>query len=319
MKLRNRKSYLNSLPEGKAPVSLLSRLIHWIYFLILIAVVIYFARYIYYRLSSIEGFGQVVVERVVLSAGYGGNISQLPIIEGQAVNQGDLLLQISSLKKCQKKENGNIYKLKLNTEMKQAKLNALRSKLKTINNEQIMHRALELNNRALNSTTNLQFDIKILANELNVQYKLLKALSENQQIDTGVAADCQDELISSPFESTVKRVLKENYEFVKKGEAVVIIQDKLAKVQIEGYLSKYDLKDIVLGNEVTIEFPDGEVGAGVINKIDASAYAFSEREWENYEPSDSRIRILLSPTDPQQATLWKQYDLLRVQIRGRLW
>ena len=260
MKLRNRKSYLNSLPEGKAPVSLLSRLIHWIYFLILIAVVIYFARYIYYRLSSIEGFGQVVVERVVLSAGYGGNISQLPIIEGQAVNQGDLLLQISSLKKCQKKENGNIYKLKLNTEMKQAKLNALRSKLKTINNEQIMHRALELNNRALNSTTNLQFDIKILANELNVQYKLLKALSENQQIDTGVAADCQDELISSPFESTVKRVLKENYEFVKKGEAVVVIQDKWAKVQIEGYLSKYDLKDIVLGNEVTIEFPDGEVG-----------------------------------------------------------
>jgi len=319
MKLRNRKSYLNSLPEGKAPVSLLSKLIHWAYFLILIALVIYFARYIYYRLSSVEGFGQVVVERVVLSAGYGGNIAQLPVVEGQTINKGDILVHIFSLKSCQQKDNANIFKLKLDTEIKTAKLNALRKKLKEINNHQVMYRALELNNRVLNSTANLQFDITLLAKELKLQLELLRTLNKNQQDRPITVAECQDEIIHAPFKGEVKRVLKQNYEFVDKGEAVVIVESKQADVQIEGYLSKYDLKDISLGNQVTIEFPDGEIGYGTINKIDASAYAFAERRWENYEPSDTRIRILLSPIDQQQSELWKQYDLLRVQIRGSLW
>ena len=319
MKLRNRKSYLNSLPEGQAPSNFLSKLIHWIYFLVLLVIAIYFARYVYYRLSSVEGFGQVVVEKLVLSAGYAGKISDLPVVEGQVIRKGEKLVHIDNLKVCLQKENANIFKLKLDTEMKKAKLNILRAKLKQINSNQIMHRALELNNRKLSSATDLKFDIQLLAGELDVQVKLLQTLNHSIQTEALTPANCQDEHIYAPFNATVRRVLKENYEFVDKGEAIIIIENQQPNVQIEGYLSKYDLESVSLGNKITIYFPDEKQGNGIITKIDAAAYAFPDRKWENYEPIDTRIRILISPADEQQAKLWRQYNLMRVQIRGSLW
>ena len=316
MKIRNRKSYLNSLPEGKAPESGLSKIVHWAYFLLLAAIVIYFVRYAYLRLTGIEGYGEVVVEQIVLSAGYGGHVAHLPVVENQEVKKGELLVQIDSLKTCSLKDRAYSLKLKLDSEIKKARIKVLKRKLKEINSEQRIRRALELNNRATRTDPDLPYEIALLEKELSIQRDLLGNLTRSEP--QRISGECMDEMIYSPFDAVVKRILKKTHEFAERAESVVIIESKQASVQIEGYFSKYDLESVSIDKKMTINFPDGSEGYGYIKEIHSAAYAFPQREWEGYEPSDSRVRVHLLPVDERQAEKWKRYDLLRVQIRGSM-
>ncbi len=317
MKLANRKSYLSSLPEGSAPESLFSKIVRWFYFLVLIALVVYFGHYFFEKWMKVKGFGQVVVEKVLLSAEFPGTITQLAIVEGQHVSAGQLLAVQNSVQNCRQSLDGGLMKIKYQIEMKRARLQALQQSFRQQSNQIKMYNALELNSRKLATANDMYFEIALLKRELAVQQAYLRSMEQqlnNQQPDPL----CLDNQIVAPFDGVIKKVLKAEHEFADRADPIMAIEKKNSEVLIEGYLSKYELKNVSLEQEFSIIFPDDQTSKAKIDQIVTTANAFSERKWKDYEPIDTRIMVRLKPLNGEHAEMWKQYDLLRVRIKASL-
>jgi len=259
-----------------------------------------------------------VVDSVVLSASYSGNITSLTIQEGESIQKGALLLNIDPLQDCTASKQSPLQlKLTLDKQLKQERLQALKQQLNHSQANQTLYRALALGQQKNDLTKELQSKINLLGQEIKTQTRLLQTLKQTRQKPSDTIPGCQNQAIVAPFNAVVRRVLKNNHEFIHQGEALIILENQQATVWIEGYLNEYDLKSVYVGQPLTIEFPDNNEGYGVIKRINATASAFAERKWHYYEPVDTQVRLFIIPADSQQSRLWKRYNLLRVQIKGQ--
>ena len=105
-------------------------------------------------------------------------------------------------------------------------------------------------------------------------------------------------------------------EFSNRGEGLVLIQPRDASVRIEAFVNKNDMQYLRVKRNIEIIFPDNVTSVGVLEEFFSSAHVFPNLEWNEYEPSDARVRIHISPVNNEEASLWKKYDLLRVRVRG---
>jgi len=327
MKLRNRKSYMTSLPEGEAPKNRKANITQMIYFLILIAAVgylifIFSKRYWYY-----EELGVVEVEKTIISSSRGGRIASINITEGKNLKAKDKIAAIeASRSDCVIEHDGRIDKLRFEIDSNIAKRNLLRTQLaagKQAEKKYELRRALELDRGLIGNTERIKReqetvanDIALLSKQIVLQNQRLEKLQQYQK-QISLPKECYNEQIQSPFDAVVTAVHKRSKEFAQRGEAIVTLIKHTAPVRVEVYLDRDVLKYIKIGNKLDLEFPDGTKSQGSIREINSAAYTATERQLDHYKPYESDIRVHLQPIDDKTRNLWLGYDRMEVKVRGR--
>ncbi len=100
MRLKNRKSYMTSLPEGKPPKERKVRITQLIYFFALFSVFAYLAQVGYGRWRYFDGKGRIEVEKTLVSSRFGGRIAAITVQEGDDLQTGDPIARIEPSLEC---------------------------------------------------------------------------------------------------------------------------------------------------------------------------------------------------------------------------
>ena len=327
MKLRNRKSYMTSLPEGEPPKNNKASITQLIYFLILLIVVGYLFFLITKRYWYFEEIGVVEVEKTLISSIDGGRIDNIYIKEGQKLKMGDSIAVIeASRTDCTVTQDSRIDKLRYEIQNDIVELGVLRAQLaatKQTTDDYELRRALELDRGLLRESERIKreqekysIDITLLSKQIELKKQQLNDLQKNKNT-VSMHRECFSESIVAPFNAIVLAIHKRPKEYTQRGEAIVTLIKHGALVRIEAYLNRDLLKYIHIGDKLDIEFPDGMKSHGLIKEINSSAYIATERQLDQYKPYESDIRVHLMPIDNQMRDQWLKYDRMEVSVKGR--
>jgi len=317
---------MTSLPEGEAPKNSRASVTQFIYFLVLLTAVAYLVFIYVKRYWYFEEFGHIEVEKTVISSSQGGRIESLPVNEGQKLFAKDRIAIIEALRdNCDPREDERINKLRFDIDSNISKRNILTARIKTSEEALTgyeLRRALELDRglsrdveRKRRERDTIKADRALLDKQIVIQKKRLTDLQAKQK-KASLPEGCYNEQISSPFNAIVASVLKRPKEFAQRGEAIITLMKETAPVRIEVYLDQDVLKYLHTGDRVDLVLPDGTDDEAVIEAIHSSAYAEPNRQWHNYKPADTDIRVHLRPADASSRKKWLPFDRMEVRVRG---
>lgn len=326
MRLSNRKSVITSLPEGEPPKNFMSKVTQWIYLLAVISLLVYIIYLLVKPSFLFNETGLVEVERIKLSSVIAGPISSLKVKESDLLKAGQTIAVVQNTSSCIVKQDRRIDELKHDIGLDTAELKGLRKQLdqaKKAKSSNDLKRPLELgrgiignNDRLTRQIQDLVIDIETLTSRIKLRRNHLETL-QDQQKEMELPARCLDASISAPLSAKVDTIhIKEN-EFVERGETVLTIIPEKAKVSIEVYLDTDQLAYIHPGYIFGLQFPDGIASQGKVENISSTAKAFSEREWNDYEAIEPRLKVTLLPVKQEDAALWSKYDRLPVNVNGK--
>ncbi|MCP4164076.1 MAG: hypothetical protein GY760_28775 [Deltaproteobacteria bacterium] len=108
MRIRNRKSYFSSLPEGKAPVNKSKKVSSFIYTLIIVSIGIYFVYYVSEKFIFIEGRGQVEIGGYLINSDFEGTIQEMLVGKGDYIEKSQPLVKIQPLSNSVFMKNKNM-------------------------------------------------------------------------------------------------------------------------------------------------------------------------------------------------------------------
>lgn len=325
MKLRNRASLMTQLPEGSAPVSFWSRITQGSYQLVVVTVAIYLLYLLILQFIYFRGPGQVEVKRTLLSAAQAGQVSKLHVSERQQVLKGAPLLRIDPNDSCDQatfdrrggKLRENLQLAKLEQRQLDQKVVYLRQTLEG----QRVWRALELGNRAANSTGSIAEELDYLllkykgAGDLvHLQQELLDDWRKEQ---LNQPSECSPFLVVAPFDATVVAAHLGEHEYAARGEPLVTLIATPADVIIEMQVDEEDMEHFALGDEITVELPNGITTRGRVSRLLSNAYPAARRQQKDYRPVETLTRIDLRPLTDGDAELWQQFDRTDVTVIAR--
>ncbi len=315
MKLKNRKtSYLTGLPEGQGRQSWGARLLRWIYFAVLLALIIFIGRYVYLRWSQFEGYGEVVIERITIAPLRSGRIARLAEAGDQRL-AGEFLAEIRPLEQCRAAPQPELLRIERQIAVKQAELDSLRQQWQDFNRQSTLRRALEIDPGRSSALRQLPYQINLARQALVSEQRYLEKL-RLLEAAREVPTACQPENLVAPYTGTVVQVFKNAHETIQAVEPLLAFEPEQAGVFIEGYLSKYDIESLVPGKSARIVFPDDTEAKGVITDIESAAEVFARPKWLDYEPVDSPVKVRIEPLAREQAGRWRSFHRLRVKISG---
>ena len=323
MKIRNRPSHINTLPEGSPTTSNTARLTKLFYFVGLILV----TGYILYTLLShllyykVPGF--VEVEKTVISSSHGGRVLQLPINSEQAIKKNQLLAVIAAAKKCGEIDDDRVIRLKYDIDFNNSKLRAVQQEIKHIHaalSASSLQRALETGGHTESTRQKLELDLgrkkndaELLKQQIVLQQRQLEEL-KTLNTRSVHSAECFNEHILAPFDGRIHAINHKIDEYAARGAPLVILTADNASVRIEAYLKSNFYSHLKKGDTLEVTFSDQVKSKGKIEEIHAADFNVSEQEWRR--PAEGRIRVHLKPITAADAQLWKRYDRMEVTIRG---
>jgi len=311
-----------------------SRWTRIVYFLALFGLAVYVLVYTVLNFFFINNRGLVEVDRVEVASVRGGRILELPVQSGDHVKRGDLLVRLKSPENCEVlvntgagKSTAELRSMRLKQLADRAQLKALqrimkdsKSRLKDID----MRHAMEL---SLGSSGNagrqsLESDLFKTSGEINSlkqmiaqrsrQINELVALLNQGVVDTG----CEDELIRAPYAGTIVSKVHKKFEVMQRTQTIMDLMSDDADVYIESYLNNSSFNMINQGNELTVYFPDNQTSQARIRAVESTSLPFTKREFSNYLPHRTRIRMTLEPADKADIPLWKQFNQMEVEVHG---
>jgi len=324
MRIRNRSSYMESLPEGKAPLSPWSRLTRWLYLAILTGLVGYLAWLGISHLMYVHGEGQIEIEKTRISPLHGGRIVSLSVAEDSLVHKGQQLARIIPQSNCAERTDTHPGKLQFDIERKTGRLKLLKQRLGILPSDReqtALRRALEVDQFAIveRQRTERERDrLRQEMDELVLEVGLLRnelQLLEQTSTDRVLPAECREEVIVAPFEGRVHAVLRNLHEYVHRAETFILLRADEAPVRLEAYFDVDDRAHLQEGKLARVIFPDGNRGIGEISRIYSSAFDASERETVEYEPVATSVRVDLKPWTGNEERRWRLYDRLGVSLR----
>lgn len=326
MKLRNRTSYMKTLPEGEPPPRRGPSITRRLYMLLLLGLLAYLAYIAFDRLFFVHGWGQVEVEKITISSARGGRIEALNMTEGQQVDEGELLARVGAPKRCHPEQDPRLQRLLMDAELTRSRLAVLAGELQRKRAEAAQYtrlrRALEVDTRnsreareLTDAVEQLQQDVTIHARRLEIERDQAETLRA-ELAARPLPLECLDEELRAPHPATVLHVGNTAAEVVERGETIATLVPRDAGVRVEAYLETDDLEDVQVGKPMQVEFPDGYVSAGVIESVQSSAYRSAERRWDGYTPLSSRVLVRLVPTEAEQRQRWAAYDRMDVRVRA---
>lgn len=120
----------------------------------------------------------------------------------------------------------------------------------------------------------------------------------------------------SPLEGTVTNILKNQFEVALKDEQILSIH-RPQNVYIKGFFKQEDLKSLFINDVVTLEFPDGSKGQGIIKRFYFTTYRLPEEFQKKYEPTTRSLSADIYPANDSDLSKWKMFWKMGVKITKR--
>lgn len=327
MRLRNRKSFMTTLPEDAPPVRRGARITHRIYLLVLLSLLVYLAYIAFDRMFFLQAWGQVEVEKIAISSSRGGRIETLVVGEGDRVPAGGLVARIAAPQECRSEDDPRVQRLHMDVQLSRSRISVLGDRLRDrrARADELggLRRALEIDTRTSREARELADEVDQLEQELALARQRLRI--EQQQaarLAANLAArplamECAREELRAPKDATVLYVGYKTSEVVTRAQTIVTLIPARPQVRVETYLDSDQLDAVQVGKKMTVEFSDGTKGRGVVEAIYSSAYRSAYREWQDYMPLPSRVRVHVVPENATERQRWLAYDRMDVRVRAR--
>jgi multidrug resistance efflux pump len=159
----------------------------------------------------------------------------------------------------------------------------------------------EKNKKEIDYLTNYLNDIR----DLELQTKNL--YSNTEKSNGNKAFLCP---IDSGF---VTSISKKDFEVALKSEEILTIH-KHKEVVIKAFFDQSDLKFIRQGRQVTVEFPDGTTGKGVIKNIFSATSKLPEEFQKKYESTTRSLTVDIVPISASEFSRWNYFYKMSVKI-----
>lgn len=94
MKIRNQKSYIKSLPDGRPPVRTGVMLAPYVYLALLFLIVAYIVYFVTTNMLSVQAFGYVETEKYPMQAYEDGVLTEINYAKGETVTEGSAVFNM---------------------------------------------------------------------------------------------------------------------------------------------------------------------------------------------------------------------------------
>ena len=85
--------------------------------------------------------------------------------------------------------------------------------------------------------------------------------------------------------------------------------------RISAFFDPDEIPYIQIGDEVSVEFPDGSKSMGLIHKFHVSTYALPEEFQKKFEPTERNIVAEIMPLNDIESKRWKNFYKMDVEVR----
>ena len=332
MRLRNRKSYITNLPEGRPPPDSRPRITQWIYFLAMFALLAYLGYVVFGRVAFVRGEGLVETKRVALSATRGGVVASVHVVPNQRILAGEPIAVISANQVCDASDNRDQERLQADIELDKLRVDDMRVELtrlqqqrsQLLGNEQL-RRALEvgrdrgasaMDTREIErDVRKLERELRLRASELEVKRRRLGLMQE--QVAARVqSTDCIDERVIAPFDARVLSVQRHANEYLARGETLAVLRPLPERAWVNGFFAEEDLTYLTDGKRMQVHFPNGFKSTAVIDLIRSADFAARDAQQRNAEPIYAPVQVRLVPATGNQHAMWLAHDRMNVQLKG---
>lgn len=144
--------------------------------------------------------------------------------------------------------------------------------------------------------------------------KSRQAERASQSIAAGVATTAEEEKkFISMEDGVITRIYPNNYEVVQKGDTIIEIY-KPSKINIKAFFEQKYINYLRNGGEVTLEFPDGTRGKGVVKRYYFATQPLPPEFQKRYEPVDRNVVVDIEPPTKEDASKWKSFYKMSVKV-----
>jgi len=328
VKLRNRKKFINTLPEGNPPDDLRPKLTRWAYFFVLFAVVTYLAYIIVMRVTFVHAYGQVEVEKIIVSAARGGRLTELLVKQGEQVKKGQRIARIAPQRICTKLDQSNrnlLEKLNYEIKLKQRRLADNQKNLEQVKNLKHkiqLRRILETDeegsaNRLLKQENNLKLEIDLHKSSIALAKKHYKQIQQKNISKRDLPAECLGETLIAPRKGRIVATKYQVYDVISKATPIAVIRPENPEIIINAYFPEDAMNYLSTGKVLNISFPDDWESKAIIKAISSQALNLAEPLKKDYTPVKTGILVRMQPVNKNNTSRWQNYDRMEVYVRAR--
>ncbi len=179
------------------------------------------------------------------------------------------------------------------------------------------------------SIIGIETDIRSLTREIRILRKHLAALREEEKRYKNIEIASMAERLNNdqqireaiyhyvtPTSGVIGQINNSPNEVCYKSENIMVIH-QLTDLKIKAYFDQRNIKDVVIGEEVGIEFPDGTYGRGKIDNFYISTYELPPEFQKKYEPTERSVVADIVPVNEEEAKLWVGYYKMAVKVLKR--
>jgi hypothetical protein len=330
MKLHNQQDKLRTAADVTPRKRLAPQITKWVYFITLLAVVIYIIYFIVQKSLTFQLIGVVHMPNDTLYAQRGGSLVSKHAKVGEVLAAGEQLLTFAPVASCEDPRRANrIADLEFDiasaaielTGLRQAK--AIQEGLQKTVPEPNMLRALDVNASLYQSdvASNQSVTLRIAQLQLDIEQQQRAAALLQQQLDalrqtqpSFADPDCFAETITMPYTAAVVDLLLEPGQFARRGDAVGQIRQPAAEPIIIVPIQTELYSRFSIGSSVTVQLPNGQRSAALVTQVSPAQELPIGREL--IEVESHNVVAYLSPKQAQDAALWARYDAFTVEIKG---
>ncbi|MEM1321964.1 MAG: HlyD family efflux transporter periplasmic adaptor subunit, partial [Bacteroidota bacterium] len=305
----------------------------------LVVIVIYFINRLYGNVMFVSVNGEVVMNKVAVHFTEDIRLEQLYVEEGDPVDAGDTLFSYRyedyeqmgqginniSIRNKIGRSSDWLIREKLNVKRQIAMKKSEKEGIETIIS--IKQRELDDQKKQIllgvdvahklpplvSDIAEMEGDIDVIDQEIKVLRKHLYALRKQEKIELEKdEEDYQDQVAAgdeiynssyyyvAPINGLIGRIFISPNEICYETQSVMAIH-QLENLKVKAYFDQESYDRIKIGDEVTVEFPDGKTGLGVINNFYVSTYPMPPEFQKKYEPVTRSIVADVIPISKNEA------------------
>jgi hypothetical protein len=311
-----------------------------IYFVILGLILVFFGKYFFYKIFYVEAEGLVLMEKVEIRNIDDCRLVKISVKEGDTVMLRDTLFTfvedidasqgLSSLSVTQNPNSSWPQKDIANTEkaieLSKMDINENRRLIKKLNNiiaETKNQVILGLQPKSKieayeNQAEELQYEIEKKQKEIKYLENFLKDLKELDMRARGFSSAIEKsggkKAFLCPIDSGfITSISKKDFEIALKSEEILTIH-KHKEIVIKAFFDQSDINYIKKGRKVTVEFPDGTTGKGMIKNIFSATTKLPEEFQKKYESTTRSLTVDIVPISETELARWNYFYKMSVKI-----
>ncbi len=332
-------SVFRSLQEEK--IEKPKRRINWdrlVYIVLLCTFLFFVGRYAFFKIYYVKADGQVMFKNVDVQNIEDCRIYNFLVKEGQQVLKGDTLFYFAD-KKYEKSANS----LSINSNWQEKELILIDEEISVLGKqESLLRKKLRKSKKELNKIrqevlldilpksafNQKEEELSVLSDDVELTlHKIESLVLKKAKVQESLRVKkIQDAALKqhekdfgpmpflAPIDGMVSKIFKENSEIAVASEVIMYIQQK-DHIFIKAFFAQEDLKYLQNRNTVELEFPDGTISKGRINRFYYSTYTLPEEFQKKYEPTTRSLAVDIIPYNEEEFDKWRKYYKLSVIVR----